>query len=160
MNGSSNRWTRRVAAGALALMLLGSACAGEPVSTLESAVAAPLVGTACEELAFEVGDQVDAKMLEIADGAEGTNGESRAVRSKHWRVVIFQNLNARLRELDIRDDCGAEAMFAMIETRFSPELIERAGDYLYDVTPGTDQAWTYAEWRDEAVGDLRIIDGD
>lgn len=136
------------------------ACGGEPPSTLESAVAEPLTGTTCEQLALEVGDQVDAKMLEIADGPEDRY-ESRAVRSRAWRVVIFQNLNARLRELDIRDDCHTEEMLEMAETRFSDELVARAGDYLYDAAGfDPDETWTYEEWRDEVHLDLGIIDGE
>lgn len=129
---------------------------------MESAVPEPLTGTTCEELAHEVGDQIDAKMLEIADGPPDDNGESRAVRSKAWRVVIFQNLNARLRELGIRDECGAEEMFEMAEGRFSDELIERAGDHLYDTNPGdgVPRSWSYEEWREEALIDISVIDGE
>jgi hypothetical protein len=128
---------------------------------MESAVAEPLTETTCEQLAFEVGDQVDTKMLEIADGADDTNGESRASRSRQWRVVIFQNLNARLRELDIRDECHTDEMLAMMEIRFSDALVERSGDYLNDaVGEDPNETWTYDEWREEVSTDPSIIDGE
>ncbi|HSK22694.1 MAG TPA: hypothetical protein VK906_05945 [Egicoccus sp.] len=144
-------------------MFLLAGCGGEPVPTLESAQADPLTGTTCEQLAAEVGSQLDAKMLEVMDGPSDTNGESRAARSWAWRVVIFQNLNAHLRELGIRDDCEAERMFDLMEGEFSPEFVERVGDYLWDQPDGTDEVtttWSYDEWRESALQDLRIIDGE
>lgn len=153
-----NRRTRCAVASCVALfLLLGTACS-EPEPTLLSAEAPPLEGTTCDELAVEVGEQLDEKMLEIADGAADVNGESQAVRNRAWQVVIFQGLNERLRDLDIRDECETESMFALAETRFSPELKERAGDLLYDRQVGSDETWTYDEWREDALTHLRIID--
>ena len=111
-------------------------------------------GTTCDEVAAEFGIQLDERLLDVINGPEVADNESRGVRMSQAMSLMTTRANDHLRGTGMIDDCAdAEAFALAAEAEFSAQLRERAGSAIYDGT-----AVTYAEFRAELLRMLSILE--
>jgi hypothetical protein len=112
------------------------------------------VESTCDDLAREWATVVDGRIVGIIDGPEDVGGEARSVRLKQAVVGATIDVNGRMRALDIRVDCNAEAFLDVAEAELSPSLKAGVGSVMYDGDPVVG----YQEWLADVERSVRMID--
>ena len=111
-------------------------------------------GTTCEDIALELGAQLNDQLLAIVNGPDDPE-ESKATRVRHRESVAVSLANNYLREEGLIRECAADQFLETAEQEFSDEFRAVMGGYISDGPPGT-----YEEWRQQLRAYLEMIDVD
>ena len=108
----------------------------------------------CADLAREWVTVLDPAVVAILDGPDGVNNDGRSVRLKRAVVITTLDMNTRLRELELQEDCDAPEFMAVAVPLFSDKVRSGAGNALWNGNPPA----TFEEWLDDVRRTLRVID--
>jgi hypothetical protein len=110
--------------------------------------------TTCADLAKEWGTALDAAVVAVLRGPTVVDNQGQGVLIKQKMVITSNDLNERLRTLNLRASCDVPEVLKLGEAQFSPELRDGVGKSMFDGNPPA----TYEEWRADLLRTIQVID--
>ena len=110
--------------------------------------------TTCAGAGEQFGTEVDRRALAIIDGPPSPV-DSHASRIMLMTFLVAARAEQHLIASGLRGECSVDEFMAGAESRFSPDLKARVGDFLYDAPAGS---YTYEDWLASLRRTVAIIE--
>ena len=111
------------------------------------------VGSNCDEVAVEWGDQLNERVIAVINGPAAAGGEGRSVRLRTAEILVTQLANKHLRDTGLTPNCDADTFMSLGEDEFSELLVQQVGSIMYEGSPTVE----YDEWRQRVRDFVELI---